>query len=284
MSLNSPKLWVVAVPIGNLGDLSPRAREILQQVEIVLVEDTRQAGLLFSRLNLGKKEFISLFDHNEKNRIGLVLDLLQKGRQIALISTAGTPVVSDPGYLVVRACRDMGYRVIPVPGPSAPVAALMASGLPPQPFTFLGFLPRKAGDKRKVLLEYADIKSSLIFFERKNRLQETLQVAQEVLGKRQCCLARELTKRYEELIYFELGEHTDSDLDLPGEFTVLLGPPQRFDCTPQTQTELLLQREMETGGKPKQIVRRVLNQVQGWNSKQIYEVYLSLQDKQNTGV
>ncbi len=271
---------MVAVPIGNLGDLSPRAKEILQHVEVVLVEDTRQAGLLFNRLGLGKKEFISLFDHNEKSRIDLVLDLLQKGKEIALISTAGTPVVSDPGYLVVRACRDNGYKVVPVPGPSSPVTALMASGLPPQPFTFLGFLPRKRGEKKRVFLEYADIRSTLIFFERKNRLQETLEIAFEALGERECCLARELTKRYEELISFALGELLDKDLQLPGEFTVLLGPPQEIYFTEQSQVEHVLLAEMDKGGKPKQIIRRVMDKVKGWNTKQIYQLYLAQQNKQ----
>lgn len=277
---NSPKLWVVAVPIGNLGDLSPRAKEILQEVEIVLVEDTRQAGLLFSRLGLGKKEFVSLFDHNEKSRINSVLDLLRKGNEIALISTAGTPVISDPGYLVVRACRENGYKVVPVPGPSSPVTALMASGLPAQPFTFLGFLPRKWGDKKRALLQYSDISTTLIFFERKNRLQETLQIAFEALGERECCVARELTKRHEELIYFDLGEQVDKDLQLPGEFTVLLGPPRKTEPSPRSEVEDLLEIEMDRGGKPKQVIHRVQERVRGWNTKQIYEIFLSKQDEQ----
>lgn len=274
---------MVSVPIGNLGDLGRRGEEILSRVQTVLVEDTREAGLLFSRMGLDKKEFISLFEHNEKNRINAVLELLQQGREIALICTAGTPVVSDPGYLVVRVCRNRGYKVVPVPGPNAPVTALMASGLPPQPFTFLGFLPRKSGEKRRTLLQYARLRTTLILFERKNRLQETLEVAYQVLGNRECRLARELTKRHEEILGFDLAEFKNRELDLPGEFTVLFGPPQKQESTPQSQVVHLLKNEMAKGGKPKGIIHRVLDKLQGWNTKQVYELYLSLKNKEDLG-
>jgi 16S rRNA (cytidine1402-2'-O)-methyltransferase len=151
----SARLWVVATPLGNPGDLSPRAREVLAAADLLLAEDTRRAGLLFQRLGIRSKGFLSLFEHNEEARIGTVLAALERGESVALFSDAGTPLLSDPGFRLVRACREAGFAVSPVPGPSAPAAALSASGLPPQPFVFLGFLPRKDGDIRRFLEPFA---------------------------------------------------------------------------------------------------------------------------------
>lgn len=137
-------LRVVATPLGNSDDLSPRARHVLANADIILAEDTRRAGLLFKRLGLEHHaRLISFFEHNEEKRLPKVLDALMDGLSVALVSDAGTPLLSDPGFTLVRACRDKGIDVSPVPGPSAPVTALSASGLPPLPYTFLGFTPRK---------------------------------------------------------------------------------------------------------------------------------------------
>ena len=156
MSSNSGTLWIVATPLGNPGDLSPRAREVLETADGILAEDTRRAGLLLSRCGLNvTTPFTSFHDHNEEARLPQVLELLQAGKTLALVSDAGTPLLSDPGYRLVRACRKAGIRVSPVPGPSAPVAALSASGLPPQPFVFLGFLPRKKAEQEAALRPYA---------------------------------------------------------------------------------------------------------------------------------
>ena len=139
MSLTSPKLWVVATPLGNPGDLSPRAREVLEGADMVLAEDTRRAGLLCQRCGVKAKRFMSFHDHNEESKLDEVLGLLNGGRTLALISDAGLPLVADPGYRLVRACRAAGIPVSVVPGPSAPVTALAGSGIAPQPT----FLPRR---------------------------------------------------------------------------------------------------------------------------------------------
>ncbi|MCC8194058.1 MAG: 16S rRNA (cytidine(1402)-2'-O)-methyltransferase [Deltaproteobacteria bacterium] len=274
-SSNSGKLWIVATPIGNPGDLAPRAREILAAADLVLAEDTRRSGLLLSACGIMPKRFLSLHDHNEKGRIAAVLSELQNGSAAALVSDAGTPLISDPGYQLVRACREAGIAVSPVPGPSAPVAALSASGLPPMPFTFLGFPPRAAGDIRKFFAPYAGLESTLVFFERKDRLAATLALAHEILGERAGCIAREITKTYEEFIPFSLarqGESLAEDQGLLGEITVILGPPQQVPATPEDAVREAIreQRERMPEARPREIARSAQRLVSGWTVDAVY--------------
>ena len=188
------KLHIVATPLGNAGDLSPRARKILEEVPLVLAEDTKRAGLNFARWRLKAKRLISFNDHSEEKKLEHALNFLQQGEDIALISDAGMPVISDPGYLIVKACREKNIPVTAIPGASAPVTALAGSGIAPNPFTFFGFLPRKTSDMEKTLAPYAKIFSTLVFFERKDRIAETLKYLYTLLGARDVCIARELTK------------------------------------------------------------------------------------------
>ncbi|MDD4952459.1 MAG: 16S rRNA (cytidine(1402)-2'-O)-methyltransferase, partial [Desulfovibrionaceae bacterium] len=223
----APALYVVATPLGNPADLSPRARLVLALADLVLAEDTRRAGLLFRRLGVERRAgrgFVSFFEHNEAQKTGRVVKALERGLSVALISDAGTPLISDPGYRLVRACREKGLPVIPVPGPSAALAALSCCGLPPQPFTFLGFLPRSAADLKRLFLVHADTGASLVFFESKNRLAKTLALAGRVLGDRPVCLARELTKDHEEFILGRLPGAEALAKALRGEITVVVGP------------------------------------------------------------
>lgn len=281
-SLSLAKLWVVATPIGNLGDFSPRAKEILSQVDVILAEDTRKAGKLCEFLAIKGLRFISLFEHNEDKRVPQVLEMLGQGLNLALISNAGTPVISDPGFKLVKACREAGYHVSIVPGPCAPIAALAVSGFPPVPFTFLGFLPRKPGAKRKIIDKYKSISGTLLFFERKSRILESLQISYQVLGKRQCCLARELTKQYEELIFFELGDWQELPQEFRGEFTVLIAPLESSDQNNTSKDELeeKIIQALEKDIPPKEIIKKIQGQVTGWSKKQIYEVYVSVKDRE----
>jgi len=176
-------LWIVATPLGNPGDLSPRAREVLAGADLILAEDPRRAGLLCSQCNIPARRFLSFHDPNESERQEEVLRLLRQGQNLALVSDAGTPLLADPGYRLVRACRAEGLPVSPVPGPSAPVTALSAAGIPPLPYTFLGFLPRDAAGRRATLSAFARTPGSLIFFERKDRLRESLAQAAELGAK-----------------------------------------------------------------------------------------------------
>lgn len=271
MSSTSPTLWVVATPLGNLGDISERARKVLGNVDLILAEDTRRTGLLLQKLGIKSSGFISLHEHNEETRINKVLSMLESGNSLAMVSDAGTPLMSDPGYRVVKACREKGYKVVPVPGPSAPVTALSASGLPPYPHTFLGFLPRKASHVQKTLKVHGETGATIVFFERKSRLKETLENAYEALGGREFAICRELTKEYEEFIYGRLGEIDEIDFDLKGEITVVVGPPEKIEDASEEDILELIEEERESGGKPKEVARRVAARVQGWTAKAVYE-------------
>jgi 16S rRNA (cytidine1402-2'-O)-methyltransferase len=269
MSLNLPRLWVVATPLGNLGDFSPRAREILSSVDLVLAEDTRRAGLLFVRAGLAAKRFASLHEHNEAEKIPRIVEKLAAGLSAALISDAGTPLLSDPGYRMVRAAREAGLAVSPVPGPSAPLAALCACGLPPQPHVFLGFPPRNTSEIRNFFAPYAELAATLIFFERKDRLNACLRAALAALGPREGCIARELTKIHEEFIFFALEDIPSFD-GLLGEITVLLGPPQHGGHSAEATVRALLEDEALAGAKPREKARFVQGLVRGWSVKEVY--------------
>lgn len=268
----APGLYLVATPIGNAGDLSPRAADVLCRAHVVMAEDTRRAGLFFQRQGLeraeGRKGFLSLHEHNEAGRIPQVMDLIQAGESVALISDAGTPVLSDPGFRLVRACRQAGLLVTSLPGPFAPAVALSASGLPPAPFTFLGFLPRQKGQAQKLLARHAPTGASLIFFERKDRLAETLALAAGALGDREFAVCRELTKQYEEFILGRLGALDAAPLDVLGEVTVIvgpeaLGPASEEGVEPKALLDAALAEEKARGGKPREVARRVAERLNG---------------------
>lgn len=267
-------LWVVATPLGNLGDFSPRARQTLEEADVILAEDTRRAGHLLQLVGIVGKRLVSLHEHNETERIADVLGWLRDGRRVAVVSDAGTPLIADPGYRLVAACRAEDVSVVPVPGPCAPITALMASGLPPYPFTFLGFLPRKSGDARELLREHAQIRTTLVFFERKNRVPETLALAHAVLGEREFCLARELTKKHEQFINGRLGQPLECDDELLGEVTVVIGPPQDMAASTREDVLALIPSMLAQGGRPKDMARSIQARVRGWSTKRIYELLM----------
>jgi 16S rRNA (cytidine1402-2'-O)-methyltransferase len=268
---STSRLLVAATPIGNPGDASPRLVEALTTAGLILAEDTRRAAGLFRRLGITAGKTVSFHDHNEEGRIGQVLDALSRGETVVLVSDAGTPLLSDPGYRLVRACREQGFPVSPLPGPSAPVAALSACGLPPYPFAFLGFMPRKAGAVREALAPFARLGLTLVFFERKDRLAETLGIALAVLGERECAVARELTKDFEEFLVKPLSEWAQFQGELLGEITVVVGPPGHLEADPEEAALAVLGQEREAGGKPREIARRAAGRLKGWTVKALYE-------------
>ena len=270
-----PILWVVATPIGNLGDLSDRAKEVLSAVDVLLAEDTRKTGRFMQQVGLTGPRLLSLYEHNEMSRIGQILSVLAQGRDVALVSSAGTPLMSDPGYRLVQACWQAGFRVSPIPGPSAPVAALMASGLPPYPFVFLGFVPRKSGEKQRLFAEFASTRATLVFFERVSRLASTLQTAYSVLGGRQVCLARELTKRHEEFIFLTLGSGQEDLLHLKGEVTVIVAPEDRdVQITEEEEVVRIMGSLCQPGDGAKVVVERTASLTRGWGKKALYDLFL----------
>lgn len=267
------RLFVVATPLGDVTDLSPRAARVLAEADLVLAEDTRRTGLLFKRLGIVGRGFLSLHDHNEQARLDQVLGLLARGLTLALVSDAGTPLLSDPGYRLVRACREAGYAVSPAPGPSAVTAALSAAGLPPYPFTFLGFLPRKTSDIRRLFEKHAATGATLVFFERKTRLGKALAAAFSALGERDCVVAREMTKTFEEFLPGRLSQLAAAPPEVLGELTVVVGPAMDDGLpTPADEVRRLAAEVACEGLRPKETARRVAARVSGWSAAQVYEL------------
>jgi len=222
-------LLVVATPIGNLGDLSPRGREAFERADLVACEDTRHTGRLLAQLGIDRP-LVSLHEHNERQRVPKLLAALGRGETVALASDAGTPLVSDPGYLLVRAAAAAGFRIEPVPGPSAVLAALAASALPPYPFTFAGFPPPRTGKRRSFYRALAGLGHTVVVFESPHRLLGSLDDAIAELGDRPAAVCRELTKLHEEVLrgpLSELRETLAARPALKGEFVVVIGKAER---------------------------------------------------------
>ena len=224
------RLRIVATPIGNLADLSPRAREALLSADLIACEDTRRTGRLFQGLGAGGRDrrppLLPLHDHNEDRQIGRVLERLEQGDAVALVSDAGTPLVSDPGFRLARAAVAKNIPVEALPGPSAILAALVVSGLPPYPFTFLGFPPPKQGKRRRFFETHAGLPHTVVFFESPQRAAASLADAVAVFGEgREAALARELTKLHEEVLRGSLAEVAAEVAErgkLRGEVTVVV--------------------------------------------------------------
>ncbi|HEC30089.1 MAG TPA: 16S rRNA (cytidine(1402)-2'-O)-methyltransferase [Gammaproteobacteria bacterium] len=226
MSTQSGILYVVATPIGNLGDITRRAVQILSEVDFIAVEDTRRSRQLLNHLGI-KKPMISLHEHNEQQQAGKLLARMVAGESMALVSDAGTPLISDPGYHLVRQAREQGLVVSPVPGASALMAAMSASGLPTDHFRFEGFLPNRQSARQSRLTELQQERMTLVFYESSHRIIETLTDMNSILGKdREAVLARELTKMYETFLGVNLGEildalHADAN-QRKGEFVLVV--------------------------------------------------------------
>jgi len=197
-------LYVVATPIGNLEDITFRAVRVLKEVQVIAAEDTRHTGKLLAHYDI-RKNLVSCHEHNEEARIPEFILRLHKGDDIALVSDAGTPSVSDPGYRLIRACTKEGIRVIPIPGPSAVVAGLSVSGLPTDSFLFLGFLPRKSGKRQTLLQELKKERATLVFYESPRRIIALLREIIETMGDRSAMVAREITKIHEEYLRGDLS-------------------------------------------------------------------------------
>ena len=245
------RLLVVATPIGNLGDLSLRAREAFERADLIACEDTRVTGRLLAHLGI-RKQLVSLHEHNERQRLARLLDDLERGATIALASDAGTPLLSDPGFLLVREAAARGVAIEPIPGASAILAALVASGLPPYPFTFAGFPPFRSGKRRAFYRSLAALGHTVVVFESPHRILASLADARAEFGDRPAAIGRELTKLHEEFLrgrLSELAAELASRPSLKGEFALVVGPPPRGDGLGREGEEE--DENGEPGGQPR---------------------------------
>ena len=219
------KLIVVATPIGNLEDLSSRTAQVLREVDLVACEDTRRTGRLLAHLGI-KRPLVSLHEHNERQRLPRLIAAMQDGQRGALASDAGTPLLSDPGFVLVREAIREGIEIDAIPGPSAVIDALILSGLPPHPFTFAGFPPPKKGKRRRFFERFEALDHTLVVFDSPHRLLASLDDLREVLGNRPVAIGRELTKLHQEILRGDLQEVRQQLSERPaltGEFTLVVG-------------------------------------------------------------
>lgn len=269
-----PGLYIVATPIGNLGDLSPRAADVLARASLILAEDKRVSARLVAAIE-PRPPMRTYNDHSdERDRAEVVARLATDA--VALVSDAGTPLISDPGYKLVRDARAAGHEVFTVPGPCAAIAALTLAGLPTDRFLFLGFLPAKEKAKAEAIAEVAAVRASLILYESGPRLGATLATLREVLGDREAAVARELTKLHEECVTGSLDELAGryADLQPKGEIVIVVAPPAVAAPASAEDLDSALRSAMETES-PSRAAALVAEQL-GLKRKQVYERALQL--------
>lgn len=268
-------LYLVGTPIGNLGDLSERARETLASADIVAAEDTRRTGRLLQRFGVSART-LSFFEGNERQRTPELLRALREGRDVAVVSDAGMPGLSDPGFRLVRACAEEGIEVRVVPGPSAVIAALVVSGLPTDRFVFEGFPPRRAAERRRWLEALEHDPRTIVCFESPHRVRTLLRDALVVFGDRRAALARELTKRYEQVLRGRISEVLAQlgDTAPKGELAIVFEGATPSD-PPQVEALVDRVRELVTDGeRPRRAAQRVARE-HGVSANDLYRALLS---------
>ncbi|TNE46594.1 MAG: 16S rRNA (cytidine(1402)-2'-O)-methyltransferase [Deltaproteobacteria bacterium] len=301
-----PGLYILATPIGNLEDISLRALRVLQQADWVAAEDTRSAQHLLRQYGL-QQSMVSLHRDNEAQRIPRLLQALEDGQRVALVSEAGTPCISDPGYLTVQAAVEAGHPVIPVPGASAVTAALCAAGLPTHHFVFLGFLPHKRGKRRATLQTYQHLPATLVLYASPHNIEDVLDDLHEVVGNRQICIGRELTKKFEEFLRGTVSEVT-TELQqrdkLRGEFVVMVDASSKTEVNLDAENVLAAQDSiateeatedptmlsekerilleaktlLESGGRPTKLAQKLARQFPSLSRRQAYQLLLQLSE------
>ncbi|MBR1398642.1 MAG: 16S rRNA (cytidine(1402)-2'-O)-methyltransferase [Alphaproteobacteria bacterium] len=273
-------LYIISTPIGNLGDISPRAKGILQEADVIACEDTRVSKKLFSLLGLSlQKKFITYHDHNEEEKAQEITDIIAGGKAVALISDAGSPLISDPGYKLVRKCREQNVNVTAIPGACAVITALQLSGLPTNRFMFAGFIPNKEKAREDLFNELKNIDTTLIFYETAPRLIKTLEKGAEIFGNREIAVARELTKIHEETL---TGSFSDiiasfSQTEPKGEFVVMIAPPDNKENIFSSEAVADLLREKMQSVSLKSAVKEVA-QISGLNKNEVYDLALRIKN------
>ena len=265
-------LYIVGTPLGNLEDLSPRAARILREADRVACEDTRRTGRLLEHLGI-KKPLVSCHEHNEEARAAELVERIAAGESVALASDAGMPLISDPGYRVVRAVIEAGLPVVPIPGPDAATTALVLSGLPADSYRFVGFLPAKSGQRRKALEGLAQEDATLVFYEAPHRIRKTLADARDVLGDRPAALLRELTKMHEEALRGTLGEilrEAESRENLRGEMVLVVARAEKAPVSSLSLDERV--EELIAGGTARMDAIKQAARERGLSKREAYRL------------
>ena len=280
-TLSKETLYVVATPIGNMDDITLRALNVLDQVDLIAAEDTRHTGKLLKYHNI-KSHLISYHEHNEKERTPLLIERMKSGSSIALVSNAGTPTVSDPGYMLLQSAVENNIKVIPIPGASAVVAALSISGLPTDSFIFIGFPAKKKAKRIKQLQELSDEKRTLIFYEGPGRILAFMEEIINVMGDRYGVLCREMTKLYEEFLRGRLSELIDTLSHRPavkGECTLLVkGCEENKEVSQDVIRAELIEAMGKKGGKISE-ASRIIAKKYGLSKNKVYDTALKLKDE-----
>ncbi len=269
---NTPSVYLIPTPIGNMDDITLRAINILKQVEVIFSEDTRVTGLLLQHLNI-KKKLISSHNYNETNNIVKMFKYLEDGHDVGIVTDRGTPIISDPGYGLAKAAIDNGYNVIGLPGPTALISALITSGLSPLPFTFYGFLNSRSSKRRKELEKLKSLLPTMIFYESPKRLLDTLSDMKDILGNRKISISREISKKYEE-IYRGNIENVIFELVEPrGEFVIVVdGSTEEIKENDKSIVEHV-NSLIESGLSSKDAIREVAK-IRNLNKNEVYQKFL----------
>lgn len=273
-------LYIVATPIGNLGDMSPRAVETLKAAGIIACEDTRVTKKLFSLMGIGlNKTFITLHDHNEEAQSQKIIDFIKNGEVVAQVSDAGSPLISDPGFKLIRRCREEGLYITTLPGCCALICALQLSGLPTNRFMFAGFIPNREKARQDLFRRYKNLDATLIFYETASRIVKTLTAAEEIFGGRDMAVAREITKMYEDCrsgTAAELIAHFEAN-EPKGEMVLMIAPSDE-ELPADIDVEALLREKMaETSLKS---AVKSLVETYGLNKNEVYEQALRIKNEQ----
>ena len=276
-----PGLTVTATPIGNLGDLSPRARESLEKADIIACEDTRHTGLMLSRLGITATKLVAYHDHSDITVTTRLIDAMTNGKSVTLVSDAGTPLVSDPGFKLVRGCRDNGINVTTIPGPSAILAGLAVAGLPTDRFFFGGFLPSGQSARRKELQSSMSIPGTLVFYESPKRILATLNDLLDLAPDREISIAREMTKMHEETLHGTaqaLISHYDRKDTPKGEIVLMIGPAVA-EQAPDDDVLLQMLKRALADGNSRRDAADLVSKATGTSRRKVYSLSLELDDE-----
>ena len=268
-------LYLIATPIGNLEDISARALRILGEVRLIAAEDTRVSRKLLAHFYI-HTPLTSYFEHNKLSKLHTILAALAGG-DVALVSDAGTPGLNDPGYELVRAALAAGHKVSPIPGPSAPVAALTASGLPTDSFLYLGYLPRKPSERRDFIEQVSNLSYTLIVLETPHRLLDSLADLESILGDREIAIAREMTKIHEEIWREKVSKARSHFKEPRGEFTLVVAGKTKAENTKWTDEQLhaAIRAGLEAGEAPSALAKRLAGE-SGWKRNEVYKVAIKI--------